>query len=348
MKGRVTKQGNSRSAIKTDRFVSATDNILALNRRLISPAQIKAELKKEFDDAQTHLDDCSEDPSKWLHAKVQNCRQHYVSESVGNAGIAHMQGLRPTMEDTHIATTLLVYIHEKAYRVPLYGIFDGHGGDACAKYLASYLPIYLKTKLEMALDQCSSPKEEEAAIFNILKLAFVELGAEYRKSGFLQGGSTANIALILKKTLWVANVGDTRCILALNGHAIALSEDAKPAMEKYKKGVEKRHCVVTNVDGVARVEGTMAVARAVGHHEIASGISPRAKVTKYYLGKLPKARNYLIIACDGLWDVASSNQVAHTVSQHANHTPEQIAVHLIKKGFEAESTDNISALVAII
>lgn len=347
-KTRVITHGKGKSSTKTDRYLALADNILTLNRRIISITQIETELKREFEDAQKHLDECPSERTKWLHANADDCQQHYTSEGLNSVGIAHMRGIRPTMEDTHIATTLLLYYHEKVHQVRLYGIFDGHGGDACAKYLAKNLPSYLKTKLENALGKCSSKRAENAAIFNTLKLTFVELGAEYRKSALVNGGSTANIVLIFKKTLWTANVGDTRSILVLNDKAIALSEDAKPALEKYKRGVEKRQCVVLEVNGIARVEGILAIARAVGHKEIASGVSPRSKVTKYSFQYSPKGRNYLVIACDGLWDVASSNQVALTVQQLSGNTPEQIAVHLIKKAFEAESTDNISALVAIL
>jgi serine/threonine protein phosphatase PrpC len=41
-------------------------------------------------------------------------------------------------------------------------------------------------------------------------------------------GCTANIMLIKESTLYLANAGDSRCILAVNGKYIALSTDHKP------------------------------------------------------------------------------------------------------------------------
>jgi serine/threonine protein phosphatase PrpC len=83
----------------------------------------------------------------------------------------------------------------------------------------------------------------------------------------------------------------------------------------------------------------------VGHSETLSGVNPRAKIIKYSLDQLPQGKNFLIIACDGLWDVASSFQVAKTVHKIAHLPPEKIAGFLARKAFEANSSDNLSILV---
>lgn len=330
---------------KAPERLSSARSILQYNRRVISPAKIASELNSEFEDAQKHLRECPAYPSQWRHANPEKCIEPVSIETESNAGIAHMQGTRPTMEDTHISTTLTLNFNNRTYYFPLYGIFDGHGGADCAKFLEDHIASYLTTRLDQVLTGSASPEIEEAAIFNLLKLAFVELGAEYQKLRG-EGGSTANIAIIINNTLWVANVGDTRAILVRNGKAIALSEDAKPGLEKYKRDVENRHATVFEINGIARVQGNLATARAVGHHEITSGINPRAKIIKYDLAQLTKAeRAFLVIACDGLWDVASSNQVAHTMKGMAKKSAAEIASILVRKGYEAGSQDNISALV---
>lgn len=40
------------------------------------------------------------------------------------------------------------------------------------------------------------------------------------------------------KKLYVANAGDSRCVLARNGEAVALSYDHKPDNEEEKKRIE--------------------------------------------------------------------------------------------------------------
>lgn len=320
-------------------------NITRFNRRIIPSSKVQDTLSQEFKDAQSHLNECAVEPSRWKFAKPEKCKEQLTMEKIGRIGIAHMQGMRPQMEDRHIAAQMVFNIKDQVHQVPLYGIFDGHGGVACARYLSKHLASYLKSHLENAISLAQSIEEEEAAIFNTLKLAFVDLGAKYRKLYSGEGGSTANIAIIFKNQLWVANVGDTRAILVANGAATALSEDAKPGLEKYKKGVETRHATVIEVEGVPRVGGNLATARAVGHSEVHSGVNPRAKVIKYSLSQLPQGKNFLIIACDGLWDVASSTQVAKTVNKVSHLNPEEIASFLARKAFEANSSDNLSVLV---
>ena len=52
-------------------------------------------------------------------------------------------------------------------------------------------------------------------------------------------GCTANVILIEDmKKLYVANAGDSRCVLARNGEAVALSYDHKPDNEEEKKRIE--------------------------------------------------------------------------------------------------------------
>jgi serine/threonine protein phosphatase PrpC len=319
--------------------------IIKYNRRTIPSYKIQETLNQEFKDAQTHLNECMLEPSRWKFARPEKCKEQPTIEKIGRIGVAHMQGMRPQMEDRHVIEQMILHVKDQIYHIPLYGIFDGHGGVACARYLSKHLTSYLQSQLETALSLANSADDEDTAIFNILKLAFVDLGAKYRKYYHAEGGSTANIAIIFKNQLWVANVGDTRAILVNNGTVVALSEDAKPGLEKYKKGVEYRHSTVIEIEGVPRVGGNLATARAVGHSETHSGVNPRAKIIKYPLDQLRKGNNFLIIACDGLWDVASSLQVAKTVHKISDLPSEQIASFLARKAFEASSSDNLSVLV---
>jgi protein phosphatase 2C family protein 2/3 len=52
-------------------------------------------------------------------------------------------------------------------------------------------------------------------------------------------GCTACVSLITKNEIYVANAGDSRCVLSKKGVAVELSEDHKPENVKEKKRIEE-------------------------------------------------------------------------------------------------------------
>lgn len=271
-----------------------------------------------------------------------------------DVGVAAAQGRRGNMEDEHIATVLTVNINGMPKEIPLFGVFDGHGskakeGNPCSKFIAQQLPNYLMERLPAALGN-ASPQEQDVAIHNLLSTAFVELGDRYRaqEGANTKAGTTANIVMVIDGNLWTANVGDTRAILSVSdngqgGNAIALSDDAKPA--KYQKELEDRGGAVGG-DRVYVDQGNFGVARSIeGNKDTAKVISARANITKVPLSSLPNGQGKLILACDGMWDMESSNQVAKTVQESQGMNGEALAAKLVGKAHANGSADNISCVV---
>lgn len=254
--------------------------------------------------------------------------------------LAFMKGRRPTQEDAHLAKQITISQNGQSLPLHIFGIFDGHGGDKCSNFIANQLEEKLKDKLEDALNKYDN---EDVAIFNALKLSFVELSEEFKRCyPYDPSGSTANVALIFKDNLWVANVGDSRAVLSQKDRAEQLSEDAKPDDPKYKKGIEKRGGFVE----MGRLNGQLAVARALGDAPVGQGVNCRPKIVKIPLSEAKKEGGHLIIGCDGLWDVASSSQAAKDVDQLVkNRSQGNKAEHLVKKAYQSGSGDNISALI---
>lgn len=63
----------------------------------------------------------------------------------------------------------------------------------------------------------------------------------------VDSGSTAVVALLRKLSLYVANAGDSRCVLCRNGKALDLSVDHKPEDEPERNRIMKAGGVVTQV-----------------------------------------------------------------------------------------------------
>ena len=147
-------------------------------------------------------------------------------------GIYAAQGMRPTMEDAHLASEFSLTIGEKTYPVQLFGIFDGHRGSKAANLLEESFQKELQKQL-LKYNQAGLSDE---GIFNALKLTFVEFQIAHSRE-FMNSGSTATVAMILDEKIWTANVGDSRTVLdngTLHYTPEALSRDAKPF-----EGIEK-------------------------------------------------------------------------------------------------------------
>eukprot|EP00035_Acanthoeca_spectabilis_P006078 m.120214 g.120214 ORF g.120214 m.120214 type:complete len:467 (-) comp13339_c0_seq1:1767-3167(-) len=133
-------------------------------------------------------------------------------------------------------------------------------------------------------------------------------------------GTTAVFALICtlgdKRVVVVANAGDSRAVLSRSGQALDLSEDHKPEDEKEKARVEAAGGRV-GLDG--RVNGGLNLSRALGDHQYkrnealpatAQLISPEPDIT---VTELQPEDRFLVLACDGIWNSLTSDEVVSFV-----------------------------------
>ncbi|MED6225131.1 hypothetical protein PIB30_090727 [Stylosanthes scabra] len=124
-------------------------------------------------------------------------------------------------------------------------------------------------------------------------------------------GSTACVAVIRGNKLVVANAGDSRCVLSRKGQAHNLSKDHKPELEAERDRI-------INAGGfiqVGRVNGSLNLARAIGDIEFKQNkglpaekqiVSAEPDITSV---ELCDDDEFLVIACDGIWDCMSSQQL---------------------------------------
>ncbi|KAK2986512.1 hypothetical protein RJ640_021387, partial [Escallonia rubra] len=130
-------------------------------------------------------------------------------------------------------------------------------------------------------------------------------------------GSTACVAVIRKNQLLVANAGDSRCVLSRKGQAHEMSKDHKPDLELEKERI-------LNAGGFiqcGRVNGTLNLARAIGDMELKKDKSLPAE--KQILTANPDINtvelgdddDFFVLACDGIWDCMSSQQLVDFVRE---------------------------------
>ncbi|CAI9604524.1 unnamed protein product [Staurois parvus] len=145
-----------------------------------------------------------------------------------------------------------------------------------------------------------------------------------KKNLVSDSGTTAVVALIRGKQLIVANAGDSRCVVSEGGKAVDMSYDHKPEDEVELARIKNAGGKVT-MDG--RVNGGLNLSRAIGDHfykrnknlppeEQMISALPDIKVLT-----LNEEHNFMVIACDGIWNVMSSQEVVDFIHDKIKQEP---------------------------
>lgn len=258
---------------------------------------------------------------------------------------AWAQGKRLAMEDSHFATSIL--------SCPVFSVMDGHGGDSAAIFLKAALPQHVKIWLGIALKEIESLNiqdrtQKKQIIANAMKLCCIHLNCIVKnalKSAANQCGSTMVMTVIYDGAFFFINTGDSRVLIVSEGQPVIQgSNDADPKKKLFQKKIKKFGGFV-QVDelGTYRVNGKIATARAFGDFNI-NAVSAHPKVNCVDLKDLPKNRpSYVVLACDGVFDLLSSERVGQVVLKAGN--PEVAAKALVCEANAREGHDNMTALV---
>lgn len=182
--------------------------------------------------------------------------------------------------------------------------------------------------------------------------AFSKVDEEFgRAKEAAQVGTTAVVALVGDRQLYVGNCGDSRAVLCRAGRAIALTDDHKAAREDETARVEAAGGEVMWWNG-ERVMGVLAVSRAIGDHYLRPFVIAEPEVT--ILGRSDEDE-LLLLASDGLWDVLS-NQEACSLAQRclrraqqrgaSRQTAARVAASVLTRAaIDQGSSDNVTVVV---
>lgn len=243
--------------------------------------------------------------------------------------IGLMQGYRMSMEDAHN-----VKVNEDE-TLSVFGVFDGHGGKNCAEIISDQLPTVIFRELNSVLKR---KQGDITSYMNIVRNAFFRVDSDLPAEDSLNCGSTAIIAAIIaNQYIVVANTGDSRCIMSLNGGAAkTLSFDHKPSTMGERVRIENSGGYVVN----GRVNEILALSRAFGdfkfkvpYIELFSSqnkyiaqnkrhfknglvhlppelfqVSVEPDVLVYDLQYLEQPE-FIVLACDGIWDCYTNSKL---------------------------------------
>jgi len=256
---------------------------------------------------------------------------------------ASMQGWRTSMEDAHL--THLDFDDN----LSLFGVFDGHGGKEVAHYASRHFsetlksrPTYstdLGTALQEAflnLDEQMRSKKGRKELREILhpsQEGAQQTGPEHKEEklededeedegpGFNSGCTSVVAAVKNGEFVLVANAGDSRAVLVQEkegggeAEAVELSVDHKPNLPGERKRIFAAGGIIEN----GRVNRDLNLTRAIGDMRYKKDKSiPQADQIISGFPELHKEpfspkNKFLILACDGVWDVQTSQQVASYV-----------------------------------
>uniref|UniRef100_A0A5S6QRU2 protein-serine/threonine phosphatase n=1 Tax=Trichuris muris TaxID=70415 RepID=A0A5S6QRU2_TRIMR len=215
-------------------------------------------------------------------------------------GSSSMQGWRISMEDAHIQ--LLAMPEDEG--LSFFGVYDGHGGAAVARY-ASY---HLHKRI------VQSKAYEEGRIADAIRDGYLSTDEEILHREDNAGhmtGTTAVVVLIKDNFLYCGNVGDSRAVVSSSGWARALTVDHKPINElEIKRIIAAGGWVEFN-----RVNGNLAMSRALGDFMYKRNeekpideqiVIAVPDVTCWHLSDKDE---FVVLACDGIWDVLSNQEV---------------------------------------
>lgn len=253
-----------------------------------------------------------------------------------------MQGWRDGMEDAHLSIRCLGEHCGAAAKAKgwgdtaLFGVMDGHGGEQVARYCERHLPgeickgspddipgsmLQSFHRMDEMLRDPDNLSELRSMWSTSRATANVALKSWFAHPDSI--GATAVLAIVRPDRIVVANVGDSRAVLCRGGRVEDLSEDHKPNMPRERERIARAGGVVEvqHFGPITqyRVNGGLNLSRSIG--DLAYKRNRDLPPPDQLISATPDVRTFkrqatdefMVICCDGIWDVLSSQEVVEFV-----------------------------------
>lgn len=260
-------------------------------------------------------------------------------------------GPKRSMEDEHICVDDLSSQLGCLFQLPkpsaFYAVFDGHGGSEAATYVK-------QNAIRLLFEDDNFPQTSEVnsvyveEVKSSLRNAFLQADLALAEDCSISSssGTTALAALISGRLLMVANAGDCRAVLCRKGKAIEMSHDHRPINIPERIRVEESGGVIE--DGY--LNGELSVTRALGDWDMKrphGSNSPLISEPEIKQITLTEEDEFLVIGCDGIWDVLTSQEAVSVVKRGLNRhgDPARCARELVMEALRLNTFDNLTAVV---
>lgn len=258
------------------------------------------------------------------------------------SGVWNDIGSRQVMEDEHVLIDDLVEhlgsMFEGQASGSYYGVFDGHGGRDAAQFVKEKL-------LNFIVKDVAFPSAIEDAMHHAFLHADKAFAEACSIDQGLFSGTTALTVFVLGRKIIVGNAGDCRAVLCRKGKALELSRDHKPSCVVERSRIEALGGYVD--DGY--LNGQLGVARAIGNWHIKGlkgtncPLSAEPEVKQVFL---TEEDEFMLIGCDGLWDVFTSQNAVDFARRRLQHhnDPKLCSRELVDEALRREAGDNLTVV----
>lgn len=272
--------------------------------------------------------------------------------AVQAAGWAEDQGRRNEMEDGFVFVDQFGGRKTSAF----FAVYDGHGG----RQVVDFVTRELHENVLRELRRTSSAPDA-------LLQAFQITDEEMVRRNIMTSGCTACVCLLQEerhaRVIYTAHLGDSRAVMARGGSATRLTSmtdhKATDPLEA-KRVIEAGGQIIND-----RVNGMLAMTRALGDHLLKMPILPNdvvSNVPDITSTDLSAQDSFVILACDGLWDVMNDQQAVELVGEsikelapiqrqleaEGRSMAEILARMLVEEALARGSNDNISCVVIFL
>ena len=147
----------------------------------------------------------------------------------------------------------------------------------------------------------------------------MNLSKDYPKAKECNAGTTACVSLITEDTIYVANCGDSRCVMNKSGSAIQMSIDHKLSSANEVARIKNAGGTINS----GRIDGILALPRSIGDLSFKQNKSLKLEDQKVIpipdvkVEKLTKEVEFIIIACDGVWDCIGCQEAVSFVDDRS-------------------------------
>lgn len=276
---------------------------------------------------------------------------------------------RAKMEDVH------TYVANFAERLDwgYFAIFDGHAGKLTARWCGNNLHTLLEQEILAKEDSTQDAAPSNLCdVKQVFHDVFVKADELIEEEGSGSSGCTAAVAVLRwesvadgvtstveksdrydfvpqehhRRMLYTSNVGDLRIVLCRGTKLYRLTYDHK-ASDRHE--IER----VRDVGGLVvknRVNGVLAITRSLGDSYIKTLVTGKPFTTAT---EITREDEFLILACDGVWDVVSDDAACKFVQgvfqlqkgRDEPYDPAAAARKLCQLAIDKATTDNVTVMV---